>query len=150
MSVAVPRRSVWSLTPRQSVEAECARRGRRAVVEGCARLVHGDRTDEALIRSLGGPGADKFFDGAERHDTYWFRVWGARGLLWVWDDSAVPAVLVAMRDESWRVREMALRVAARHLLGATLSSVAALREDPVPRVREAARRAVLVLTDAAA
>jgi hypothetical protein len=146
----VARHSVGRLTPRQSIAAECARRGRRAVIEGCARLVRGDRTDTALIRALGGPAADKFFDGAEHHDVYWFRVWGARGLLWEWDDSAADTLLVALRDESWRVREMALRVTTRHLVGDALDSAAALRDDPVPRVREAARRAVVALTGAGA
>jgi len=50
------------LTPQQSIEAECARRGRREVIDGCARLVLGEPVDASLIRALGGPAADKFFD----------------------------------------------------------------------------------------
>lgn len=139
-----------SATPRERVEAECSRRGRRAVVEGCARLVRGDRVDPGLLRALGGPAAEKFFDGREHADLYWFRVWGARGLLWVWDASATAAVLAALGDESWRVREMGLKVVARHLLGDALATAAKMQDDPVPRVRLAARRAVLVLTQACA
>ena len=67
------------LTPQQRVAAECRRRGKRAVVDGCARLVRGDYTDAGLITALGREGAAKFFDGREHEDTYWFRVWGARG-----------------------------------------------------------------------
>ena len=104
------------LTPQQRVAAECRRRGKRAVVDGCARLVRGDYTDAGLITALGREGAAKFFDGREHEDMYWFRVWGARGLLWAWDDSATPALLAALRD------------------------------DPVPRVRAAAQRAVARLT----
>jgi len=105
---------------------------------------------ESLVRALGGPAADKFFDGADHEDLYWFRVWGARGLLWAWDDSAMHAVLAALDDESWRVREMGLKVVARHLLGDALDAAAGLREDPVLRVRAAARRAVVLLTQAGA
>jgi hypothetical protein len=58
-----------------------------------------------------------------------------RGLLWAWDS----AVSIALRDESWRVREMAAKV-ARHLVGDALPAVVELRDDPVPRVRAAAQR----------
>jgi hypothetical protein len=138
--------SRWGLTPRQSIEAECARRGRVAVVRGCVDLVLGDEADPDLLVALGGPGAGKFLDGREHVDSYWLRVWGARGLLWVWDDRALEALRHALGDEAWRVREMAVKVAARHGVGDVLPEVAGLRDDPVPRVREAARRAVTTLT----
>jgi HEAT repeat protein len=136
-------------TPRERVEAECARRGKDAVVADCITLLQGG-TDPDLLRSLAGAGAEKFFDGAEHHDTYWFRVWALRGLLWAWDSRATERVRVAMSDESWRVREMAAKVVARHLVGEAMSAVAALRDDPVPRVRQAAERALIRLTEAAA
>lgn len=85
--------------------------------------------------------------GGPRPDQrYWFRVWGARGLLWNWDDSATGAITAALRDPSWRVREMAAKVIARHLVGDALAAVAGLRDDPAPRVRAAANRAVARLT----
>jgi hypothetical protein len=144
-------RSRWGLTPRQSIEAECARRGRADVVAGCVRLVTGDDADAALIMALGGPGARRLVHGGPRPDQrYWLRVWGARGLLWVWDDTALDAVTAALADDAWRVREMAAKVVARHLLGDALPAVAALRDDPVPRVRAAANRAVAMLTRAGA
>ena len=97
-------RSHWGLTPRQSIEAECSRRGRDAVVAGCVALVGGDDADPALVRALGGPGADAFLDGSTRADTYWLRVWGARGLLWALDgdhltSDVVGAVGRALDDE---------------------------------------------------
>jgi HEAT repeat protein len=67
-------------------------------------------------------------------------------LLYTWDDSALGAVLAALTDESWRVREMAAKVVARRRLGAALSVVAGLQNDRVPRVRAAAARAIAVLT----
>jgi hypothetical protein len=45
---------------------------------------------------------------------------------------------------------MAVKVVARHVLGDALPAVAELRDDPVPRVRAAAGRAVAVLSRASA
>jgi HEAT repeat protein len=143
----VTSRSYWGLTPRESIEAECARRGREAVIDGCARLITGGEADAALIVALGGPAARGLLDaGLPERQHYWLRVWGARGLLWVWDDSALGVLQSALKDEAWRVREKAVKVVARHHLGDALASVAPLQGDPVPRVREAARRAITILT----
>jgi HEAT repeat protein len=60
--------------------------------------------------------------------------------LYAWDDSARPTVLKALRDESWRVREMALKVVARHDLQAASERVDELLTDPSARVRAAASR----------
>lgn len=100
--------------------------------------------------ALGGPAAERHVQGEPREDAYWLRVWGARGLLWVWEDEAVPEVRLALADESWRVREMALKVIARHEVGDLMADVAASQEDPVPRVRQAAARTLSVLTAAEA
>ncbi|MBB5868211.1 hypothetical protein F4553_001590 [Allocatelliglobosispora scoriae] len=142
--------SEWGLTPQQSIGLECARRGKDAVITGCIRLIYGDDVDSALIMALAGPAARRLLDGEPHDDLYWLRVWGTRGLLWAWDDSATGAVLLALTDEAWRVREMAAKVVARHLVGDALTVVAALRDDPVPRVRAVAARAVTRLTGAAA
>ena len=99
---------------------------------------------------LGGPTARKFLDGDVHDDTYWLRVWGARGLLWVWDDVATAELLLALSDDSWRVREMGLKVIARHRLGDLLTDVVAVRSDPVARVRQAADRALTLLTGSGA
>ncbi len=137
--------------PRLSIEAACARRGRDAVVAGCVALVLGDDSDADLIVALGGGHARSVLDGGPRTDQrYWFRVWAMRGLLWVWDDSALDAVFAGLADPAWRVREMSAKVIARHCLGDVLAAVAELRDDPVPRVRAAATRAVAVLTAAGA
>jgi hypothetical protein len=55
-----------------------------------------------------------------------------------------------MSDEAWRVRELAAKVVARHVIGDALPAVAALRADPIPRVRAAASRAVAALSYAGA
>ena len=140
---------LWAGTPRRSVEAECARHGTGALVDGCLAILRDEPPDPALLQVLGGPGATKFLDGAPHPDTYWWRVWALRGLLWAWDDRATSAVCAATGDEAWRVREMAAKVVARHRVDGALEAVADLRDDPVPRVRQAAHRAVVRLTGAA-
>ena len=72
---------------------------------------------------------------------YWSRVWAARGLLYVWDDCAAPAVLAGLTDPAWRVAEMCLKVAARRDLPAGDEAVRLARHE-LPRVRAAALRAL--------
>lgn len=138
----------WGLTPRQSILAECARRGKPALVAGCIALLEGDNeVDDALLIALGGPPAGYVLDGNEGgKNGYWPRVWAARGLLHAWQNEATAAIITATTDDSWRVREMAAKVIAQHEVGDALDAVAALRDDPIPRVRAAAERAVTKLT----
>jgi hypothetical protein len=136
---------IASATPRERIESECARRGAAAVADDCIALLRGS-TDLKLLRSIAGAGAGKYFDGKEHHDLYWFRVWAMRGLLWSWDPRAEADVCRAPTDGAWRVREMAAKVIARHLVGEAGPALAALSDDPVPRVRQAAERARVQLT----
>jgi HEAT repeats len=142
------------LTPRQSVEQECSRRGTAPVVAGCVALLAGDDADDSLVHAIGGPAADSVLGPHPRRDQrYFLRVWAARALLYAWDDDAAglrDALLAALSDESWRVREMAAKVVARREIGEGLTAVAGLQQDPVPRVRAAAARATAILTAARA
>jgi HEAT repeat protein len=141
----------WDLTPRQSVERECARRGEAEVVAACVGLLAGADADRAFVFAIGGPAAESVLGPHPRRDQrYFLRVWAARALLYAWDDSAQGAVLAALADESWRVREMAAKVVARRQLGEALAAVAELSSDPVARVRAAAARATVILTAAGA
>ena len=143
-------------SPRLRIEAECQRRGRVHVVDGCVAILRGDDPDPTLLIALGGPAAPRFLAGETRADVEaWSRVWAARGLLWALDGAsatqAVDAVVAALADPAWRVREKASQVVARHLLDAAFDDVALLRDaDPVARVRAAAGRAVQRLTAAGA
>jgi len=140
--------SAWGQSPRQSIETECSRRGQSAVVAGCIELLYGRSADPVLVVALGGPPARWAVsdDPDERAGPdYWLRVWAARGLLWAWDDTALPALLTALEDESWRVREMAAKVVARHRVDEALTLIQALRHDPVARLRSAGSRAVVRL-----
>lgn len=136
-------RSIWGKTPRESVEQVCASRGKDAVVAGCMELLGGGEVDADLILALGGPPARWVLTGEPSGPPYWMRVWAARGLLWAWDDVALKSVQVALGDQAWRVREMALKVVARHRLEDTLLTVVDLQEDPSARVRAAASRALM-------
>ena len=138
----------WGITPRQSVEAECLRRGRAKLIGGCVDLLEGRSADVELILALAGPAARAVLDGRQGGlQGYWPRVWGARGLLHAWDDVATAAVIAASSDESWRVREMIAKVAAAHGVEEAVPALAAMMSDPVPRVRRAAERALTKLVN---
>ena len=142
-----------SVTPRLRITAERDRRGAGPLTAGCVALLEGrpEEVSDALIIVLGGEGGVYILDGgAGGRNGYWPRVWAARGLLHAWDPAATAAVIGATGDEAWRVREMAAKVIARHRVGDAFDAVAALRADPVERVRAAAARAVTVLTAAGA
>lgn len=146
-------RAVSPATPRQRIAAECASHGAAPLTAACAALLEGRHADvsDDMIIILGGDTARYVLGGGEGGRAgHWPRVWGARGLLHQWDPAAAAAVAGACADEAWRVREMAAKVIARHQVGDALDAVAALRADPVERVRAAASRAVKVLTAAGA
>lgn len=130
--------------PRQRIQRECDRRGVAAVAADCAAMLAGREADPQFVLMLGGVHAEAVLAGREQ--PYWPRVWAARGLLWAWHDTALPALRTAAADEAWRVREMAAKVVARHLVLDALPEVARLQRDPVPRVRQAAARALVRLT----
>ena len=130
------------MTPKQSIEFECDRRNRDAVVHDCIALLIGQRVDDEFLRVIGGPAAETVLGGqAGGLDGYWPRVWAARGLLHVWDDVATDAIIDATTSESWRVREMAAKVIARHHLVPAIDSVVTLLDDENTRVRAAGHRA---------
>ena len=117
-------------------------------MDSCIALLRGEPPDADVLAVLGGPHAGIIT--RDEVNDYWLRVWGARGLLWAWDDRAYDALLGALGDEAWRVREMAAKVVARHLIGDAAAAVARLQDDEVPRVRAAGSRAVMRLTQARA
>ena len=130
--------------PRELVAALRARLSESETAGRCADLLTG--ADPAVHADLlpylaGRPGAAYPADGWAEH---WPRVWGARGLLYVWDDTddTVPdAVLTGLRDDAWRVAEMCLKVCALRDLPAGDDAVR-LAGHELPRVRTAAARAL--------
>jgi HEAT repeat protein len=140
--------TVWGVTPKASIEAECRRRGRAQVVEDCIALLTSRDVDPDFLRVLGGPPAQTVLEGGEGGiDGYWPKVWAARGLLHVWDDSAAEAIIAATTHERWRVREMSAKVIAAHKVRPAIDDVVRLLDDENARVRTAARRAFNAIAD---
>jgi HEAT repeat protein len=127
----------------------CAAHGCVAIAEWCAALLAGEvGYDDARAPSLawlgGAHAAGQLRKGrlVERGQDHWPRVWAARGLLYVWTPAAAPAIVAALSDPAWRVREMAAKVTRLHEVGEAADALAELVDDPVPRVRIAAVRAL--------
>ncbi len=140
--------SRWGITPRQSVEAECRRRGTKSVVANCVSILSDGEIDEETVLALAGPMAEQVLQGREGGLAgYWPRVWAMRGFLYAWNDTAVPVVIAGAADESWRVREMCAKVVARHQVADAVDAMAGLLKDPVPRVRAAADRVLARLAE---
>jgi hypothetical protein len=142
--------SEWGLTPRQSIEFECRRRGEKDVVKECVAILRGRRVDEPTLLALAGPHAVAVLGGAEGGvEGYWPRVWAMRGLLYAWDRSASGAVIAGSNDAHWRVREMSAKVVAKRGLESGHDAMTSLLGDDVARVRAAAERALIRLIQSA-
>jgi HEAT repeat protein len=138
--VAVP----TSESPPERIRHAAAVHGAAAVARRCGPVLLGEPVvDEEFYLYLGGRHAQMRIDGLAPQDKdYWFRVWAARSLLYVWDPSVSSAVVLALSDDAWRVREMAAKVCLKRELGEAGDALAVLLDDPVPRVRAAACRAL--------
>lgn len=130
--------------PKEAIAAESERRGKGEFVAGCIALLRAEPVDDALVLALGGAHAARVLDSGP-DAQYWLRVWATRGLLWTWQDAAATALVEALSDEHWRVREMAAKVVARNRVGAAFEAVEPLCDDQVPRVAQAAQRAIRAL-----
>lgn len=132
------------LPPKRRIEAAVKRYGEWEVVDRAISLIAGNNEGNDFLLYVGGDHAQGILDGAPA--LYWPELWGLRSLLYVWDKTAETAVIGALHDSAWRVREMAARVvAARELQAAT-----ELRKnlaDRTPRVRIAAARALAAVGD---
>ena len=126
--------------------------GLEEVARRCAAQLTGGPDDLELLGYLTGDGEDYQARRGEwashQVNRYWLRVWAARGLLHAWSDEATPALITALSDEHWRVREMACKVTARWEVGPAAEAVVPLLADDVPRVRAAAARAMAVVGEA--
>ena len=137
------------MTPAERVDEACARWGEGDVVRNCAALL-GLRAGVAptgaaleLAMVLGALTDRRWLaSGKPPGNSYWARVWAARALRYVWAESAAPAVVAALGDEHWRVREMAAKVVGDRELGEAAERLVGLLDDGTPRVRAAAVRAL--------
>lgn len=128
--------------PQLRIEQACDRIGRSQLIQRCLGLLAGGADSPDFIAILGGTHAFPQGDEPSPGQDYWLRVWAARGLLWAGAGDDLDTLRSALKDDSWRVREMTCKVIARHRVGDLLEDVAALESDPIPRVRSAAARAL--------
>ncbi|GGF17649.1 HEAT repeat domain-containing protein [Subtercola lobariae] len=128
------------------LEAAVEREGEPRTVARAASLLHGGFEGDDFLRAVGGAHAEGILSGAPA--LYWPELWGARALLYVWNDTAAPAVLAGLTNQSWRVREMCAKVVAVRSIG-TAKDLARLTTDQNARVRAAAARAIAAVGDAA-
>jgi hypothetical protein len=140
-------------TPAAGVAAAEAALGPASVVEWCCdlltrRLAPYDPGGWPLEWIGGPPGTFPLERWRRPDQAYWPRVWAIRALRYDWDSSAESAVRLALRDESWRVREHACAVAALREVPDAAEELAALTGDSVSRVRRAACKALAALGDA--
>jgi hypothetical protein len=126
-------------SPGDRIALAVARFGEADVADRAAALLAGHNEGAEFLLWVGGQHAQGILDGAPA--LYWPEVWGARTLIYAWDDSAASAVRDGLANQAWRVREMCCRVvAARGLpLGAELVP---LLGDEMLRVRGNAARAL--------
>ncbi len=126
-------------TPATRVRDAITTLGEDGVVERAIGLLAGLNVGEEFLLVAGGTHAQGLLDGAP--PLYWPEVWGARVLLYAWNDTAQDAVLAGLQNRAWRVREMCCRLAAaRHLPAAPY--LHELLTDDTARVRAAAARAL--------
>src|ERR1700733_7882702 len=112
-------------SPGDRIALAVERLGGRGVADRAAALLSGTNEGEEFLLWVGGQHAKGILDGAPA--LYWPEVWGARTLLYAWDEPAARVVKTSMHNQAWRVREMCCRVvAARDLpFGAELVSLLA-------------------------
>ncbi|UNK69849.1 HEAT repeat domain-containing protein [Microbacterium sp. H1-D42] len=123
----------------QRIESAVELDGESEVVTRALSLMAGNNEGDSFLILVGGEHAQGILDGAP--PLYWPELWGTRTLLYAWDESAAPAVIRALGNPAWRVREMAARVIAARDLPA-VAELTALITDDTPRVRIAAARAL--------
>lgn len=129
--------------------------GHEVLIDWCVSLLTekaggADRLTPSL-RWLAGDAAGSDFNRNRwsREDlAYWPRVWAARGLRYVWDDRAAPAVITGLYDRAWRVREHCCAITGFRELADAADRLAELtdpdQEDNV-RVRLAAVKALALV-----
>ncbi|WP_411698978.1 HEAT repeat domain-containing protein [Conyzicola sp.] len=139
MTTHTPKNQPNDDSPAERIAKVVAELGEDDVIARATALIAGLNAGEEFLLAVGGRHAQGILDGAP--PLYWREVLGALTFLYVWNDSATPAVLAGLGNQAWRVREMSAKVVARREL-AYPAEVAVLATDEVARVRAQAARAL--------
>jgi hypothetical protein len=137
MTTHTPKNQPNDDSPAERIAKVVAELGQDDVIARATALIAGLNAGEDFLLAVGGRHAQGILDGAPA--LYWPEVWGARTFLYVWNDSAAPAVLAGLGNQAWRVREMSAKVVAKRELTYP-AEVAELVTDEVARVRAQAAR----------
>lgn len=133
----------------QRMLAELAAHVGEATAAGvCADLLGGadPRDYPTAFPYLADRATERFLEGTWG-PAYWSRVWGARGLLYVWSGDAAGPVVAGLDDPEWRVAEMCLKVAAKREIGPAGDGAVQLSTHELSRVRGAAMRVLARVGD---
>lgn len=84
----------------------------------------------------------KLLGGMDAIEPYMARVWAGQALLHAWHHKAEDAVVIALNDDDWQVREIAVQLVGHHELAHVDKLVELLTDDAYPHVRMAAARAI--------
>lgn len=123
----------------ERIQAAVAHYGEDVVSANAVTLLRAKNAGKDFLLYAGGRHALGILEGAPA--LYWPELWGARTLLYVWNDSAAPYVVVGLTNQAWRIREMCARVVMLRELQVAPKLVR-LTTDEVPRVRSAALTAL--------
>lgn len=129
-----------TLSPRVLVAQLAQAIGNERAAQVCIALLSGGNPAEFRVELdyLGGRAGWEVVEGV--WPAYWARVWGARGLRYVWVEEAASAITSGLGDEQWRPAEMCLKVAALRDVGTAGDGAVLLTTHQLPRVRANAVR----------
>jgi hypothetical protein len=126
--------------PRDLLAALRREIGESAAAACCAELLDGaDPVDYADVLPYLGGNLD--------WPDHWARVWGARGLLYVWTESAGTVVVAGLADPAWRVVENCLKVSTQRELSDAGPAAVGLTGHHRARVRAQAVRTLAAVGD---
>jgi HEAT repeat protein len=147
VSTPTPQRPDASV--REAVAGLCGRFGEAAVTEACTDLLGGAPPESHAELAAGLSAHDATVEElrARGWRDYWWRTWGARGLLYVWSEDAASAVVRGLADPHWRPAEMCLKVAAAREVAEAADGAVALAGHRLPRMRASAVRALGLVGD---
>ncbi len=138
-------------TPASGTKELAQHFGEERAFELLTRLLAGEVSQNELVASpylevlrfIGRTDATTFFQGerGKRH-AYWSRVWSARALAYLGDDSAATWLQGALLDDHWRVRMTAAQTLGRLHIEGHEEALSECLVDNHPRVRAAAATAL--------